>query len=219
MATNLSSVNFILAAIYKAYSALASVVKPEGQPQAETAAQIVTKALPAFEELFAAIETLSGRPKDEARAASLAGLKWFFVEMTVFGAIVVPALDALALKLKATVPSFKKKGKGALAPELDQVQRLVWNASKTAYKQLQTSVEQQAAQIEASLSRYFTESELLGVSEQILPAEEDFAPIRALTREKAVEFASEKQATAGRVNQVAQLVSKQIKSVVDSRLK
>jgi len=38
-------------------------------------------------------------------------------------------------------------------------------------------------------------------------------------REKAAEYASEKAACAERVSQMAQLVSKQVKTVVDSRLK
>ena len=38
--------------------------------------------------------------------------------MLIYGGIVVPALDALSLKLKSTVPSFKKK-KGPLPQEIE----------------------------------------------------------------------------------------------------
>jgi len=40
------------------------------------------------------------------------------MEMFMYGGILVPALDALALKLKSTVPNMKKK-KGALPAEID----------------------------------------------------------------------------------------------------
>ena len=46
--------------------------------------------------------------------------KWFFIDMFFNGGLLVPALDALSLKLRAIVPSFKKK-KGALPPSVDQV--------------------------------------------------------------------------------------------------
>ena len=55
--------------------------------------------------------------------------------MTLIGGVVVPALDALSLKLKSTVPNFKKK-KGALPAEITEVQSTVWTASKTALKSL-----------------------------------------------------------------------------------
>lgn len=55
--------------------------------------------------------------------------------MTLIGGVVVPALDALSLKLKSTVPNFKKK-KGALPAEITEVQTTVWTASKTALKSL-----------------------------------------------------------------------------------
>jgi len=45
-------------------------------------------------------------------------LKYFFVEMFLYGGILVPAVDAISLKLKATMPSSKKK-KGAAPPEID----------------------------------------------------------------------------------------------------
>ena len=61
--------------------------------------------------------------------------------MLIYGGIIVPALDALSLKLKSVVPSFKKK-KGPLPAEIDQVQRMVWNTMKASLKQLQTSIEQ-----------------------------------------------------------------------------
>jgi len=53
--------------------------------------------------------------------------------MLLYGGVIVPALDALTLKIKDTAPNFKKK-KGALSTEVDQVQRLVWNATKTHLK-------------------------------------------------------------------------------------
>ena len=60
--------------------------------------------------------------------------KWFFMDMFLHGGLLVPALDALSLKLRAIVPSFKKK-KGALPPAVDQVQKLVWTALKTNLRQ------------------------------------------------------------------------------------
>lgn len=112
----------VMASVLKAYSALSSIAKQDGQAATATANQIITKALPAFEELFATIASVCDEERAETAStmASCIGLKWFFVEMTVYGSVVVPAIDALSLKLKTTVPSFKKK-KDALAPELDQV--------------------------------------------------------------------------------------------------
>ena len=55
--------------------------------------------------------------------------------MLLLGGIIVPGLDALSLKLKSTVPSFKKK-KGALPAEVESVQRDVWNATKSTLKQM-----------------------------------------------------------------------------------
>lgn len=55
--------------------------------------------------------------------------------MLLYGGVIVPALDALCLKLKSVVPSFKKK-KGALPAEVDQVQRCVWNTTKASIKKL-----------------------------------------------------------------------------------
>ena len=55
--------------------------------------------------------------------ASQVCLKWFFVETTLMGATLLPALDALSLKLKNTMPSLKKKkGGAALAAEISEVQ-------------------------------------------------------------------------------------------------
>ena len=76
---------------------------------------------------------------DEAAKGKLAspvGLKWFFMEMLLYGGVVVPALDAMSQKLKAIVPSFKKKKGAALPPQVEQVQKNVWNATKAALKQL-----------------------------------------------------------------------------------
>ena len=42
------------------------------------------------------------------------------MDMFLNGGLIVPALDALSLKLRAVVPSFKKQ-KGALPPAVDQV--------------------------------------------------------------------------------------------------
>ena len=61
--------------------------------------------------------------------------------MTLLGGVVVPALDALSLKLKSTVPNFKKK-KGALPAEITEVQSSVWMVMKTALKSLQTAIEE-----------------------------------------------------------------------------
>lgn len=63
-------------------------------------------------------------------------MKQFFVEMFLYGGVVVPALDALSLKIKAVMPSFKKKKGGALAAEVDQVQNDIWNAFKKQLKLL-----------------------------------------------------------------------------------
>ena len=60
--------------------------------------------------------------------------KWFFVDMFLQGGLIVPALDALSLKLRSTVPSFKKK-KGALPATVDQVQKQVWTVLKQQLKQ------------------------------------------------------------------------------------
>jgi len=56
--------------------------------------------------------------------------------MTLLGAVIVPAFDALCLKLKNTVPSFKKKKGAALPAEVGEVQQAIWIATKTALKQL-----------------------------------------------------------------------------------
>jgi hypothetical protein len=72
--------------------------------------------------LFATLDKQSGARAESSLAtitktASPIGLKWFFVEMLLYGGVVVPALDALTLKIKSTTPNFKKKG--ALAPEVE----------------------------------------------------------------------------------------------------
>ena len=147
--------------------------------------------------------------------ASQVGLKWFFVEMLIYGGIIVPALDALSLKLKSTAPSFKKK-KGPLPAEIDQVQRLVWNSMKTALKQLQTSIEQQAVLIEASLREHYSEIQVLSsvdnlsfLSEAFISTNyEDIEPVLTTVREKAIEFSREKASCVERVTQMATQVSK-----------
>jgi len=55
--------------------------------------------------------------------------------MMLIGAVVVPALDALCLKLRSLMPSFKKKG-GALAAQITEVQNSMWIATKTCLKSL-----------------------------------------------------------------------------------
>jgi len=77
--------------------------------------------------------------------------------MLLYGGVIVPALDALTIKIKTTTPNLKKK-KGALPAEVDQVQRIVWNATKTHLKQLQSAVEQQATAIETAVRQSFAES-------------------------------------------------------------
>ena len=132
--------------------------------------------------------------------------------MTLIGGVVVPALDALSLKLKITVPNFKKK-KGALPAEITEVQSTVWTASKTALKSLQTAIEEQGIFIEAKLNETFTEAEVAAIGERVqLPNNcdaDDFEEIRARIRDKALEFASEKgPASSQRVKAQAQLVAK-----------
>jgi len=117
MALNLRQLSDLFRHIAQAYLALSSVTKQEGQAATETAKQILTNTLATFEELFAVIDSVC---QLRGEVASPLGLKWFFVSMTMYGGVIVPALDALSLKLKTTVPSFKKK-KGSLPAELDQV--------------------------------------------------------------------------------------------------
>lgn len=141
--------------------------------------------------------------------------------MLLYGGVIVPALDALTIKIKTTTPNLKKK-KGALPAEVDQVQRIVWNATKTHLKQLQSAVEQQATAIETAVRQSFAESSVLAKIDS-LPflesSDETTAPILASIREKAVEFSSEKAACVERVSATAQLVSKQVKGILDSRFK
>jgi hypothetical protein len=85
------------------------------------------------------------------------------------------------------------------------VQHLVWLATRTHLKQLQTAVEQQALAIEAAIRESYSES-LVVASVDNLPfieASEQTAPILAVIREKAVEFSSEKAACVERVSAMA----------------
>lgn len=153
IAGKLASLNAMISSVYKVYSALCEVVKTDGQPATEVASQILTKVQPVITQMYDLIEAQNAARGsiESLNAASSIGLKWFFIEMTLYSSVIVPALDALSLKLKSTVPSFKKK-KGALPAEVDQVQKSVWNTTKTALKTISESIEQQSAQIEAALN-------------------------------------------------------------------
>ena len=142
--------------------------------------------------------------EDQDQSASLTGLKKYFIEMFFYSCAIVPALDALALKLKNTVPGMKKK-KGALPAEVEQLQRDVWNALKTGLKNLSTSLEKRSDLLSASLVESYTESRLLDTVTTVLPsylegvmAVEDIAAdgerVATVVREKASEYASEKGA-------------------------
>ena len=78
----------------------------------------------------------------------------------------MPALDALSLKLRNTVPSFKKK-KGALPVEITEVQTSMWMATKTALKSLQTAMEEQSTLIEANLHETFAEAEVMAACDRV----------------------------------------------------
>lgn len=126
----------------------------------------------------------------------------------------MPALDALCLKLKAAVPSFKKK-KGALPAAVDQVQKEVWTAFKLMLTQYKTSIEAQAAALESAIRDQFTESAVLGsVPEDFIATyspdgfNDEMSSVASLIREKAVEFANEKSACVERINQIATQVCK-----------
>ena len=125
--------------------------------------------------------------------------------MFFYSCAIVPALDALALKLKNTVPGMKKK-KGALPAEVEQLQRDVWNALKTGLKNLSTSLDKRSDLLSASLLESYTESKLLDTVSNLLPSyleavmaeSEELAAdgerVATVVREKASEHASEKGA-------------------------
>ena len=53
----------------------------------------------------------------------------------MLGSIAVPAIDAVALKLKSVMPNMKKKKGGAATdPKLETLQKDVYNATKTTLK-------------------------------------------------------------------------------------
>lgn len=58
----------------------------------------------------------------------------------MYGGVVGPALDALALRFKQQSPNMKKK-KGATPPEMDRLSKEVVAPFKSAYKSLQASFE------------------------------------------------------------------------------
>ena len=150
------------------------------------------------------------------------------MDMMLQGSLLVPALDALCLKLRITVPSFKKK-KGALPPAVDQVQKLVWTALKTNLKLYQTSIEGHASALDAAIKDQFSEGAMLAcvndesfILQSFFNASYDLDKISALMeiiRSKAVEFSNEKSAQVERMNSMATLVCKQIKAVQDTRFK
>ena len=142
--------------------------------------------------------------------------------MLLYGGVVVPALDAMALKLRATVPSFKKK-KAALPAEVEKVQQEIWTETKNSLKAMQQAIASQVGVLEAGVAEKFSENSTLATLDN-LPfindqGSEEMAQIMAQMREKAVEFSREKLVCVERASQVCQLVSKQLKGVVDTRFK
>ena len=97
---------------------MTTVVKVSGTPAAQDAKNLLDASLDKFESLFATNEHVTLISSQDGDISSTRSLRGFFVMSLLIGSILVPALDALSLKLKSTVPSFKKK-KGALAQELD----------------------------------------------------------------------------------------------------
>lgn len=133
-------------------------------------------------------------------------MKQFFVEMFLYGGVVVPAFDALSLKIKAVMPSFKKKKGGALAAEVEQVQNEIWNAFKKQLKLLSTGIEKQSSLIDSKLRESFEPNMLVNDVQNVtfsVYSDEEAASILALAKEKASELSREKAACAERVSQVA----------------
>ena len=103
----------------------------EGQNIAKTILDTCTES---FKELFTAV-TEYGQSVTDCEMGSEIGLKTLFVENLLLGCFVVPAIDALTCKFRKVIPSFKKK-KGALPPDVDQLQKTLFNGWKTALKEL-----------------------------------------------------------------------------------
>ena len=85
-------------------------------------------------------------------------------------------------------------------------------------------MEQAASEVEASIREHFAQERAVAAVEPLHflsnnSSDEEVGSILALTREKAVEFSSEKAACVERVNAISQLVSKQVKGIVDARFK
>ena len=67
-------------------------------------------------------------------------LRAFFIKSLLEGAILVPALDAFAIKLKQIAPNMKKK-KGALPAEVQEFEKKMWNGLKQGLKAVMQSIE------------------------------------------------------------------------------
>ena len=142
--------NELLDQIFKTYSALSKVQKIEGQ---NIAKQILETCTGPFKELFAAI-TAYGERVPDCELGSEVGLKILFVESLLLGCFVVPALDALCCRFRQVIPSFKKK-KGALPPDVDQLQKTIFNGLKSAIKELSAIIEKIPTAVETSVSEKY----------------------------------------------------------------
>ena len=132
----------------------------------------------------------------------------------------MPAIDALTCKFRQVIPSFKKK-KGGLPPDVDQLQKTLFNGWKGAIKELVGIIEKIPAEVEASVSEKYHVDVLSAVCDKIpyLGAAEVPKELKDLCTAKAQELSQEKKVSADRYAEINGMVVKQLKSVVDLRMK